>query len=132
MGWVVVVVSTLCTYIHCLPQSCSSRRRSGRAHITTQAHLECNHLEPGYHGDCMIWSPFESPTGPGGYTRPPSHASWTRPGAGGSTLPRATRSLLVMLLLCADVVPLRSLDFILAMASQRLITLYFKPSPTSK
>ncbi|MPC55501.1 hypothetical protein E2C01_049440 [Portunus trituberculatus] len=22
-----------------------------RAHITKQAHLECNHLEPGYHGD---------------------------------------------------------------------------------
>ncbi|MPC92495.1 hypothetical protein E2C01_087587 [Portunus trituberculatus] len=62
----------------------------------------------------------------------PSQASWTRPGAGGSMLPRATRSLLVMLLLCADVVPLHSLDFILAMASQRPITSYFKPSPTSK
>ncbi|MPC92008.1 hypothetical protein E2C01_087076 [Portunus trituberculatus] len=22
-----------------------------RAHIITQAHLGCNHLEPGYHGD---------------------------------------------------------------------------------
>ncbi|MPC19279.1 hypothetical protein E2C01_012191 [Portunus trituberculatus] len=25
-----------------------------RAHITTQVHLWCNHLEPGYHGDMYV------------------------------------------------------------------------------